>query len=93
MEALKVTFVKRKVDKNICKPAYFNSRAQIVINPNDVIPSLQLSQQPLLNGIAVWLSEGSECVISSINEHCITTVVYDPLKGKLYTFTTRAPTS
>ena len=35
METLKVTFVKRKDDDNIYKPAYFNSRAQIVINPND----------------------------------------------------------
>ena len=33
VEALKVTFVKRKDYKNIYKPAYFNSRAQIVITP------------------------------------------------------------
>ena len=59
METLKVTFIKRKDDKNIYKPPYFNSRAQIVINPNDFIASLQLSQQQLLNGIGVWLSEGS----------------------------------
>ena len=35
VETLKVTFVKRKDDNNIYKPAYFNSRAQIVINPHD----------------------------------------------------------
>ena len=84
VETLKVTFVKRKDDDNIYKPAYFNSRAQIVINPNDFIPSLQLSQQQILNGIAVWLSEGSGWTIRSLDEHYINTVVYDPLKGSSY---------
>lgn len=37
-------------------PIYFNSRTQIVINPNDFLPSLELSQHQLLNGIGVWLS-------------------------------------
>ena len=84
VETLKVTFVKRKDDDNIYKAAYFNSRAQIVINPNDFIPSLQLSQQQILNGIAVWLSEGSGWTIRSLDEHYINTVVYDPLKGSSY---------
>ena len=53
VETLKVTFVKRKDDDNIYKPAYFNSREQIVINPNDFLSSLQLSQQQILNGIGV----------------------------------------
>ena len=66
------------------KPAYFNSRAQIVINPNDFLSSLQLSQQQLLNGIGVWLSEGSGWTISSIDEHFINTVVYEPTKGSSY---------
>ena len=42
VETLKVTFVKRKDGNNIHKPAYFNSRAQIV--PMILLPSLQLSQ-------------------------------------------------
>ena len=84
VETLKVTFVKRKDDDNIYKPAYFNSRTQIVISPNNFIPSLQLSQQQILNGIAVWLSEGSGWTIRSLDEHYINTVVYDPLKGSSY---------
>ena len=67
VETLKVTFVKKK-DDDIDKTAYFNSRARIVINPNDFLPSLQLSQQQILNGIGVWLSEGSGWTISSIDE-------------------------
>ena len=40
METLKVTFVKRKDEHDIYRPAYFNSRAQIVINPNDFFTNL-----------------------------------------------------
>ena len=84
VETLKVTFVKRKDEQNIYKPACFNSRAQIVSNPNDFLPSLGLSQQQILNGIGVWLSEGSGWTISSIDEHYINTVVYEPTKGSSY---------
>lgn len=38
-----------------------------------------------LNGIAVWLSEGSGWAIVSIDEHYINTVVYDVLRGSSYT--------
>ena len=91
VETLKVTFTKRRDDKNIYKTVYFNSRAQIIINSWLIIfiPSLQLSQQQLLNGIAVWLSEGSGWVIiaalvSIMIEHYINTAVYKPLEGSSY---------
>ena len=47
---------------------------------------LRLILQQLLNGIAVWLSDGSGWVIISIDEHYTNTVVYDPLKGSSYQF-------
>lgn len=57
VETIVVIFNKRKDDKTIYSdPIYFNSQTQIVINPNDFLPSLELSQQQLLNGIGVWLS-------------------------------------
>ena len=84
VETLKVTLVKRKDEHNIYKPAYFNSRTQIVLTPNDFLPSLGISQQQLLNGIGVWLSEGSGWTIRSIDEHYINTVVYEPTKGSSY---------
>ena len=68
VETLKVTFVKRKDNTNIYK------RAQRVINSNDFLSSLGLSQQQLLNGIGVWLSDGSGWTITSIDEHYINTV-------------------
>ena len=84
VETLKVTFVKREDDDNIYKPAYFNSRAQIVINPNAFLSSLQLSQQQLLNGIGVWLSEGSGWTISSIDEHYTNIARYEPMQDNSY---------
>ena len=84
VETFKATFMKRKDDENIYKPAYFISREQIIINPNDFMPSLQLSQQQILNGIAFWLSEESGWTISSLDEHYINTVVYGPLKSSSY---------
>ena len=45
---------------------------------------MQLSQQQILNRIGVWLSEGSGWTVSSINEHYINTVVYEPMRGNSY---------
>lgn len=42
MESRKITFVKRKDDNNIYKQAHFNSRSQIVINPNDFFTKLTI---------------------------------------------------
>ena len=50
---------------------YFNSRPQIVIYAIDISESLNLSQQKLLTGIAVWLREGSGWLVENINGHCI----------------------
>ena len=51
------------------KTAYPNGRARIIINTDNFMHSLELSQQQLLNGIAVWLSEGSGWIIVSIDDH------------------------
>ena len=37
-----------------------------------------------MNGIGVWLSEGSGWTNSSIDEHYINTLVYEPTKGSSY---------
>ena len=53
VETLRVTFLKKKDFDDIDKTAYFNSRAQIILNSDDFLPSLQLSQQKLLKDISV----------------------------------------
>lgn len=66
--------------------AYFNSSPRIVIHAIDISESLNLSQQTLLNGIAVWLREGSGWLVQSINGHynVKNIIKYNPLRGNLY---------
>ena len=66
------------------EPIYVNSQAQIITNTNDFLPSLELSQQQLLNGIGVWLSKGSEWTITRIDGHYINVAVSKPLDGNSY---------
>ena len=84
IETLKVTFMKMKDSDYIYKSAYFNSQAQIVMNRNDISSSLELAQQQIMNQIGAWLSGGSGWTISSIDEHFLNTVVYEPMKGNSY---------
>ena len=41
-------------------------------------------QKQLLNGVAVWLSEGSGWTVESINDQYINRIKYKPLKGSSY---------
>ena len=62
IETLKLTFKKTTVDadkndpKMIFKTAYFNSKAK-TITKSEIMESIHTSNQEILNGIAVWLSE------------------------------------
>ena len=64
------------------KTAYFNSKAKTVINENEINESIQTSNQEILNGIAVWLSEGSGWTLESIDDQYINIVKYKPLTLK-----------
>ena len=70
--------------KMIFRTAYFNSKAKTIINENEIIESIQTSNQEILNGIAIWLSEGSGLTVKSIDEQCTNIVKYKPLKGSSY---------
>ena len=83
-ETLKVTFWKPQNDGWIYKTAYFNSKAQTVINDIDINESLQITKQQILNFIAQWISEDSGWTINSIDGHYINTVKYQPMKGSSY---------
>ena len=82
IEALKLTFKKTTVDadknesKMIFKTAYFNSKAKTIINENEINESIQTSNQEILNGIAVWLSEGSGWTVESIDDQHINIAKY-----------------
>ena len=89
-ETLKLTFKKATTDadknepKMISKTAYFSGKAKVIINENGIIESIQTSNQEILNGIAVWLLEGSGWTVESIDEQYINIVKYKPLKGSSY---------
>ena len=82
IEILKLTYKKTttNADENepkiIFKIAYFNSKAKTIINENKIIESKQTSNQEILNGITIWLSECSGLTIESIDEQHINIVKY-----------------
>ena len=90
IQTLKLTFKKTTVDadknepKMIFRTFYFNSKAKTIINENEITESIQTSNQQILNGIAVWLSEGSGWTVESIDDQYINIVKYKPLKGSSY---------
>ena len=67
IETLKVTFTKMTNDDVIQKTAFFNSKAQTIINDLEIPESLKLSEQQILNFVAQWISEGSGWTIQLIN--------------------------
>lgn len=70
-----------KEDKLAFKTAHFNSKTQIIINKNEVYPSIVKCSQQILNRISVWISEGSGWIVESLDGHHINIVIYKPLKG------------
>ena len=84
IETLKVTFSKTQGDGFIYKTAYFNSKAQTIINDISINEALQLTKQQILNIIAQWISEGSGWIIQSIDSHHLNIVKYEPMKGSSY---------
>ena len=80
IETLKLTLKKTTInaDKNepkmVFKTAYFNNKAKTIINQTEVNESIQTSNQEILNGISVWLSEGSGWTIESVDDQYINIV-------------------
>ena len=84
VETLKVTFTKMSGNEIIYKSAYFNSKPHTIINNVEISGSLQLSEQQILNLVAVWISEGSGWTVESVDNHYLNIVQYEPMKGSSY---------
>ena len=84
VETLKITLKKVSNSGILEKTAYFNSKPQIIINNTEILESLQLSKQLILNLIAQWISEGSGWTIQSVDNHYLNIVQYQPMKGSSY---------
>ena len=90
IETLKVSFEKDTIDSktgkhvSIYKTAFFNGKAKIITKVDDIEPELSMSRQEIMNAIDKWVSEGSGCVIDSINNHYMNVTTYKPLHGSSY---------
>ena len=90
IETLEVIFEKDTIDSktgkrvSIYKTAFFNGKAKIVIEVDDIEPELNMSRQEILNVIDKWVSEGSGWVIDQIDSHYINVTQYKPLNGSSY---------
>ena len=84
VEILQVTFTKLSSDEIVIKTAYFNSKAQTIINHIEIHEALQTSKQTILNKIAQWISEGSGWTIQSVDNHYLNIVKYKPMNGSSY---------
>ena len=90
IEMLEVTFKKETIDSktgehvSIYKTAFFNGKAKIIPEANDIEPELNTSRQEILNTIDGWISEGSGWVIDRIDSHYINVTTYRPLQGSSY---------
>ena len=88
IETLKLTFKKAIADKSETKikfkTAYFNSKAKKIINKNETDESIQTTNQQILNGISVWISDGSGWTIESVDDQYVNIVKYKSLKGSSY---------
>ena len=84
VETLRVTFKKLVKDEKEYKTAYFNSKAQTIINNVEIPGASQTSKQQILNMIAQWVSEGSGWTIQSVDNHYLNIVQYQPMKASSY---------
>ena len=84
VETLKITFEKKLENETTIKTAFFNIKAKILINENEINEVLQTSRQELIKAIGQWISEGSGWTIKSVDGHYINLTKYVPLKGTSY---------
>jgi len=66
------------------KTAYFNSKAQTIINITGLNQQLKMAKEEIRKKIEAWLSEGSGWMVDKINDHYLNIIKYKPLKGKSY---------
>ena len=59
VETIVVNFEKLKNGETEEEMAYLNSKAQIIMNVSDIKPSLEMSQEKIMNDVAERLKEGS----------------------------------
>ena len=72
----------KKIEK--VNVGFFKSNAREIINENDIETVISDADNELIIGISEWISEGSEWVIKSVDQHEIDISKCKPLKGSSY---------
>ena len=62
----------------------FRSKPELVMNENDILPSLNKSQERILDFIQRWVSQGSGWMIDYVEGHYLNVSKCNPLEGKSY---------
>ena len=71
-------------DKTKYDTFYSHSKAEIIINESDIDDVFQSVYTTLIPNIEKSLGKGSDWIIDSIIDHCISISKYNPLAGSSY---------
>ena len=67
VEILQITFENDlSAGKTTYKKAFFNCKTKTIVNINDILESIKLSQAELIREIGVWILERSVRVIETV---------------------------
>ena len=80
IETIKVNLSKESTSTSV----FANSNPQLITSVEDIMDTLQLSQQKVLGVVDRWISQGSGWTIDHIDSHHLNITIYKPLKGSSY---------
>ena len=87
-EILQLTIGQDLIEKNkiiiVLSIVYFNSKTKIIMNNNEIKPTLIQSMHEVINKVDKWISNGSNWYIDTINNHYSNTAKYKPLNANSY---------
>ena len=90
IRTLKLTFMKGQIDSNtseryfIYRKAYFNGKAKVVINKEDIMYELNETNSSIMDLFNKWISESSGWVLDKLDDDFINVNQYNPLSGSSY---------
>ena len=81
---LRKIVIERGVGEIAYKTAYFNSKAQVAVNGEDIGNMVERAIGNILDGIGKWMGEGSGWRVDEIEGHYVNVLKYTPLRGTSY---------
>jgi len=81
---LQITFEKQNKKLNYKQASIFNSKADIILNKNDLI-EIQSTHQ-IVSKIGNWIKQGSNWIIKSLDKHYFNVTLHSPLNARSYIY-------